>query len=128
MAGMQQVIAERVFTLKLPRGKSREVTARIFAPRPDGNNFFCRCEVDGLSRRLRHEAGGVDSLQATKNALLCLGYSLNATPEWREGRLLLFDDHDLGLPLGPGASWDTYMQKPLRFVSADGLSYINLSI
>jgi hypothetical protein len=125
---MQQVIAERVFTLKLPRGKSRPVTARIFAARQKGDNSFCRCEVDGLAKRIRHDVGGVDSIQATENALHYLGSKLHETREWREGSLLLFDGHDLGLPGGRGISWETYMRKPLRFVSADGLSYISLLI
>lgn len=125
---MQQIIAERVFTLKLPRNKSQPVTARVFAARRKGDYSFCRCEVDGLSKRIRHDAFGVDSIQAIESAFQYLGYALNETREWREGNLLLFDNHDLGLPLGRGSSWETYMRKPLRFVSADGLSYINLLI
>src|SRR5271157_1395928 len=98
MAAMQQVIAERVFTLKLPRG-TRPVTARIFAPRRDGNEFACRCEVDGLAKPIRQDIPGVDSIQTIELAMIFVGESLHATPEWREGRLLHYDDHDLGLPL-----------------------------
>ncbi len=125
---MQQVIAERVFTLKRPRG-TRPVTARIFAPRPDGNDFACRCEVDGLAKPIRKDIPGVDSIQAIELAMIGLGEWLHATREWREGRLLHHDDHDLGLPLVLGASWETFVCEPrLRFVSDDGLSYINVLI
>jgi hypothetical protein len=129
MSAMQQVIAERVFTLKLPRGKSRPVTARIFAPRQDGKDFACRIEVDGLGKPIRQKLGGVDSIQTIELAMVNLGEALRETREWHEGRLLHYDSHDLGLPLRLAASWETYQWGPkLRFVSDDGLSYINLLI
>lgn len=102
---VRQVPADTILerTLWLSDGTAkRPVTVKVGKPYAvdDGNNFVCPFEIRGIKVTTLKGAMGVDSVQALWSALTIIGAALNASAEYKAGRLRWFDDQDdLGFPV-----------------------------
>ncbi|RAK51460.1 DUF6968 family protein [Phenylobacterium deserti] len=87
-------IAERIF--ESPDGPVR---LQIFPPQPDGQDWRCDYEIEGLSGEGQGHGMGVDGLQALYNALQGAHIKLLMSEHGRTGRLTWLEQTDLTLPL-----------------------------
>ena len=79
------VVASRTFELRQEGGTSSRVVARIGRPQRDGTDCRRDYEIEGLSKKRRFYAAGVDEMQALWLALVAVGIDLRTSYEGRAG-------------------------------------------
>jgi hypothetical protein len=92
------LVVERTFRLK--SNVAVEVTARIFRPVAEGNDFRCSYTIDWPDKQENGRAYGVDSLQALLLAVQRLGVDVYCSGYKKRGDLVwLQEGGGFGLPL-----------------------------
>jgi hypothetical protein len=102
---MEQVkLGTVIATRKLTLAGVKTVTVRIGKPElfPDGLNWYCPYQVDGIGNGRVRRAGGIDAVQALQLALKMIGADLYTSAEARSGSLTWDagkEQRDLGFPV-----------------------------
>jgi hypothetical protein len=106
---MSEPVAER--QLELAGGN--HVTVRLCRPEQDDAVYRCDYTITWPDRERRFHGFGEDSLQALFIAMQMAHADLLASPEGRAGKLLWFDQPDLGLPeASAAATRQTQLKQP----------------
>jgi hypothetical protein len=81
------VIATRMLKLRRAAGHI-DIPIRIFAPKPLGDSWMCRFEIDWPDEMIALDAGGVDAVQAIELALRMIGASIYSSDHHESGNLI----------------------------------------